>query len=98
MAQSKEERKVFLGVDTHLDTHVGVVIDGVGKVLGTLITPVGLHGYQQLLQWSRLFGECTRAGVEGTGTYGAGLSRFLREAGIEVLEVNRADRLKRGVS
>jgi len=95
MAQSTEGREVILGVDTHLDTHVGVVIDGVGKVLGTLVAPVGLHGYQQLLQWSRSFGACTRAGVEGTGTYGAGLARVLRDAGIEVLEVNRADRSKR---
>ena len=95
MAQSKEGREVILGVDTHLDAHVAVVIDGVGKVLGTLIAPVGLHGYQQLLQWSRSFGACTRAGVEGTGTYGAGLARVLRDAGIEVLEVNRADRSKR---
>ncbi len=95
MAQSKEGREVILGVDTHLDAHVGVVIDGVGKVLGTLIAPAGLHGYQQLLQWSRSFGACTRAGVEGTGTYGAGLARVLRDAGIEVLEVNRADRSKR---
>ena len=95
MAQSTEGREVILGVDTHLDAHVGVVIDGVGKVLGTLVAPVGLHGYQQLLQWSRSFGACTRAGGEGTGTYGAGLARVLRDAGIEVLEVNRADRSKR---
>jgi hypothetical protein len=77
MAQSKEGREVILGVDTHLDAHVAVVIDGVGKVLGTLIAPVGLLGYQQLLQWSRSFGACTRAGVEGTGTYGAGLARAM---------------------
>ena len=95
MAQSTEGREVILGVDTHLDAHVGVVIDGVGKVLGTLVAAVGLHGYQQLLQWSRSFGACARAGVEGTGTYGAGLARVLRDAGIEVLEVNRADRSKR---
>ena len=94
MAQSTG-REVVLGVDTHLDAHMGVVIDGVGKVLGTLIAPAGIHGYQQLLQWSRSFGACTRAGVEGTGTYGAGLARVLRDAGIEVLEVNRADRSKR---
>jgi transposase len=95
MAQSTEGREVILGVDTHLDTHVGVVIDGVGKVLGTLTAPAELHGYRQLLEWSRSFGACTRAGVEGTGTYGAGLARVLCDAGIEVLEVNRADRSKR---
>lgn len=95
MAQPMEGREVILGVDTHLDTHVGVAIDGVGRVLGTLIAPVGRPGYQQLLHWCRSFGECTRAGVEGTGTYGAGLARVLRDAGIEVLEVNRPDRSRR---
>lgn len=95
MAQPMEGREVILGVDTHLDTHVGVAIDGVGRVLGTLIAPVGRLGYQELLHWCRSFGECTRAGVEGTGTYGAGLARVLRDAGIEVLEVNRPDRSRR---
>ena len=54
--------------------------------------------YMDLLAWARSLGCVRRAGVEGTGTYGAGLARALREQGIEVLEVNRPDRSKRRLS
>jgi len=89
------QREVILGVDTHLDLHVGAVIDDAGKFLGTLVTATTASGYQQLIAWARTLGCLRRAGVEGTGTYGAGLARALREQGIEVLEVNRPDRSKR---
>ena len=48
-------------------------------------------GYLKLLKWARSWGCVRRAGLEGTGTYGA----MLREHGIEVLEANRPDRAKR---
>ena len=89
------QNEVILGVDTHLDTHVGAVISHTGKLLGTLATPTTASGYLKLLTWARSLGCVRRAGVEGTGTYGAGLARVLREQGIEVLEVNRPDRAKR---
>jgi len=89
------QREVILGVDTHLDLHVGAVIDGAGKFLGTLATATTAGGYQQLIAWARTLGCLRRAGVEGTGTYGAGLARALGEQGIEVLEMNRPDRSKR---
>jgi transposase len=89
------EHEVILGVDTHLDTHVGAVIDDVGHVLGTFATPTTAAGHQQLLKWACSFGKLQRAGVEGTGTYGAGLARFLREHGVTVWEINRPDRSKR---
>jgi len=73
----------------------GVVIDTVGKVLGTLSITACTGGYQQLLGWARSFGELVQAGVEGTGTYGAGLARLLRKSGIQVYEVNRPDRSRR---
>ncbi len=47
------------------------------------------------LTWAMSYGDLRRAGVEGTGTYGAGLTRLLREHDIEVLEVNRPDRAAR---
>ncbi|MCO3378809.1 IS110 family transposase [Pseudomonas aeruginosa] len=87
--------EVVLGVDTHLDTHVGVVLSGAGNLLGTLTIPVSTKGYRQLLAWAMSYGDLRRAGVEGTGTYGAGLTRLLREHDIEVLEVNRPDRAAR---
>jgi transposase len=89
------QKEVILGVDTHLDTHVAAVISHGGKLLGTLATPTTASGYLTLLAWARSLGYVRRAGVEGTGTYGAGLARVLREQGVEVLEVNRPDRAKR---
>jgi transposase len=89
------QKEVILGVDTHLDTHVAAVISHGGKLLGTLATPTTASGYLTLLAWARSLGCVRRAGVEGTGTYGAGLARVLREQGVEVLEVNRPDRAKR---
>jgi transposase len=95
MHEQAVQREIILGVDTHLDLHVGAVIDGTGKLLGTLATATTAGGYQQLIAWARSLGLLHRAGVEGTGTYGAGLARALREQGVEVLEVNRPDRSKR---
>ncbi|GBL45519.1 mobile element protein [Sulfuriferula multivorans] len=89
------QNEVILGVDTHLDMHVAAVISHAGKLLGTLATPTNTAGYLKLLAWARSWGCVRRAGVEGTGTYGAGLARVLRGQGIEVLEVNRPDRAKR---
>lgn len=89
------QNEVILGVDTHLDTHVAAVISHAGKLLGTLATPTDTNGYLKLLAWARSLGCVRRAGVEGTGTYGAGLARVLREQGVEVLEVNRPNRAKR---
>ena len=89
------QAEVMLGVDTHLDTHVAAVINQGGQLLGTLATPTTAAGYLALLTWARPFGNLQRAGVEATGTYGAGLARVLRDHAITVLEVNRPDRAKR---
>lgn len=87
--------KAILGVDTHLDAHVAAVISDTGKLLGTLVVPTNAAGYLKLLTWAKSFGPLRAAGVEGTGTYGAGLARILRDHDIEVLEVNRPDRSQR---
>lgn len=92
---SRPEKEVILGVDTHLDKHIGVVIDGVGKLLGHLSVSANSTGYRQVVKWARSFGDLQRAGVEGTGTYGAGLARYLAAQGILVLEINRPDRSMR---
>jgi transposase len=83
------------GVDTHQDTHTAAVIDTVGRVLGTEQFPATPAGYTALLAWMRQFGHLVRAGVEGTGVYGAGLARLLHRQGIEVIEVDRPDRKTR---
>jgi transposase len=85
-------REVVLGVDTHLNVHVAVVVDGLGRHLGESKIPTTLRGYGQLLRWAQGFGVVRCAGVEGTGSYGAGLARFLRKAEIAVFEVERSKR------
>lgn len=63
-----DQHEVILGVDTHLDSHVGVVIDTLGKMLATLAVPTGREGYLELLNRARSFGDLRCAGVEGAGT------------------------------
>ena len=72
---------VIGGVDTHADVHVAAACDQLGAVLGTQAFPTTAAGYGQLLGWLRSFGDLTVVGVEGTGSYGVGLTRFLLEAG-----------------
>lgn len=83
---------VIGGVDTHADVHVAAACDQIGTVLGTRSFPTTVAGYRQLLRWLRSFGEVTVIGVEGTGSYGVGLTRFLLEAGVELREVLRPNR------
>jgi transposase len=92
-AQSQDE--VVLGVDTHKDVHVAAVMTPLGAVLATKDCPTTAAGYRSLLAWARRFGHVRRAGVEGTGSYGAALSRFLLSEGVVVTEVNRPNRAKR---
>ena len=89
---SKDDRIVFGGVDTHRDVHMAVVVDSTGRVLGTSPFVADTAGYQQLGDWLGSHGRVVRVGIEGTGSYGAGLARYLTEAGVEVTEVNRPNR------
>jgi Transposase len=89
------------GVDTHADVHVAAVVDQVGRVLGTQAFPATAAGYRAALAWMSAHGELAGVGVEGTGSYGAGLARYLAACGIEVAEVirpNRQARRQRGKS
>jgi transposase len=84
---------ITLGADTHKDIHVAVALDGLGRRLGTLSVPAIPAGYENLVNWARGFGPLERAGVEGTGSFGAGVTRFLQEAeGTKVFEVIRPKR------
>jgi transposase len=92
-------RHVVGGVDTHKDLHVAAVVDEQDRVLGTRCFATTRQGYRQMLAWMRSFGEVQRIGIESTGSYGAGLLRFVQQAGIEVLEVttpDQHDRRRRG--
>jgi transposase len=86
---------VIGGVDTHLDVHVAAAVDAVGGVLGVESFPTNEQGYRRLIGWLRSLGPVMLVGVEGTGSYGAGLTRHLHQAGIEVVEVDRPNRQAR---
>ena len=87
-------RHVVGGVDTHKDLHVAAVVDEQDRVLGTRCFATTRQGYRQMLAWMRSFGEVQRIGIESTGSYGAGLLRFVQQAGIEVLEVTAPDQAR----
>jgi transposase len=90
-----ETRAVTGGVDTHRDVNVAAVLDPIGGLLGIESFPTTSAGHAELLDWMTGFGDIVRVGVEGTGSYGAGLARHLRQAGIEVVEVDRPNRQAR---
>ena len=84
--------QVIIGVDTHLNQHVAVAIDEQGVRLGESHMPATTCGYGELERWSCRLGQVRAFGIEGTGSYGAGLARFLANRGYTVIEVNRPDR------
>ena len=91
-----EERTVVTGgVDTHSEVHVAAALDPVGGLLGTREFPATAAGYASLLGWLGKFGDVALVGVEGTGSYGAGLARYLARRGVRVVEVDCADRQER---
>ena len=84
--------EVVIGVDTHKDQHVAVAIDGRGVRLGEWHVPATTTGYEELERWSHSLGDVGAFGIEGTGSYGAGVARFMTGRGHTVVEVNRPDR------
>jgi transposase len=91
--------RVVGGVDTHKDLHVAAVVDEQDRVRGSRCFATTRQGYRQMLAWMRSFGDVQRIGIESTGSYGAGLLRFMQGSGIEVLEVttpDKHDRRRRG--
>jgi transposase len=86
------EAGIVLGVDTHLDVHVAVALDCLGRRLNAISVPADARGYEALVVWAEEFGPIRCAGVEGTSSYGAGLARYLSRVGIEVAEVERPKR------
>jgi transposase len=89
------QRLVTGGVDTHVDVHVAAACDHLGGLLATASFPTTASGYRKLLSWLRSFGTRERVGVEGTGSYGAGLARYLRAQDVAVIEVSRPNRQAR---
>ena len=85
-------RSITGGVDTHLDVHVAAALDERGALLGVESFSTTASGYRDLLAWLEAFGTLELVGVEGTGSYGAGLTRHLHRQGVSVVEVDRPNR------
>jgi transposase len=90
-----ETRAITGGVDTHADVHVAAALDPIGGLLGVAEFPATPAGYARLLAWLGGFGTLCLVGIEGTGSYGAGLARHIAAAGVQVVEVDRSDRQDR---
>src|SRR5262245_3734480 len=90
-----ETRSITGGVGSHLDVRVAPGLDWNGGTPGVESFPTTTTGFAEPHAWLRGFGMLDRVGVEGTGAYGAGLARFLRSAGVAVIEVGRPNRQAR---
>ncbi len=95
IARSRADLEVIVGVDTHKHVHVAVAIDTWGTRLEDRSFAADSGGYRQLIGWAEQLGRIEAFGIEGTGSYGAGLTSAARRAGHRVVEVNRGDRRAR---
>jgi transposase len=88
-------KQITGGVDTHLEVHVAAALDERGGLLGTASFATTPAGYRELVEWFASLGTVVLIGVEGTGSYGAGLTRHFHDVGIAVVEVDRPNRQRR---
>ena len=95
MERLADRVEVVLGVDTHKHEHAAAVVSAVGGVLGELTVPATGEGYARLLRFAEAHPGRRTWAIEGTASYGAGLTRFLQARGEEVLEVDRPRRERR---
>jgi len=79
---------IIAGVDAHKDTHHVVVLTISGNRIADREFPTTSKGYRELLDWVASLGLIEAFGMESTGSYSAGLTRFLLEQSIDVREVN----------
>lgn len=95
MQQVPAHRRVIIGVDTHKYVHVAVAINDLGAILESRSFAADAGGYAQLLDWAAALGGRLTFAIEGTGSYGAGLTSAVRRRDIGVIEVMRTDRRDR---
>jgi transposase len=86
------DRVITIGVDSHKDAHVAAAVDQLGRILATTSIPTTRHGFVQLQRWASRLGQVDRFGIEGTGSFAAGLTRWLQHRGCQVVEVTRPNR------
>jgi transposase len=85
---------VYVGIDTHKYVHHAALIDPIGRHLADRAFDATTAGYVSLIDWLAEY-RVTAIGVEGTGSYGAGLAHALTAAGYAVIDVDRPDRKAR---
>jgi transposase len=91
-SQPATERLLTIGIDSHKDTHVAAAVDQLGRILATTTVPTTPRGFVRLERWARRLGRIGRFGIEGTGSFAAGLTRWLHQRGYQVTEVTRPNR------
>jgi transposase len=88
-------RRVVIGVDTHKHIHVAVGLDEMGGLIDAQRFAADSRGYEVLIDWALGLGRQVTFGIEGTGSYGAGLASAVRRRGVGAIEVLRTDRRDR---
>jgi transposase len=88
---------IAVGVDTHKERHYATALDLLGQLLGEFSFGATAAGYAELQRWAEDLGDAGELvfGIEGAGSWGAGLCEHLRQAGHAVLEVERPRRAER---
>jgi transposase len=86
---------IAVGVDTHKHEHVAAALNELGELLGEIMVAASPAGYRELVKWLKTLGEGALVGIEGAGSYGAGLCKYLQDAGMPVLAVERPSRRDR---
>ena len=94
-ASATSRSEVFVGIDTHADTHHAAIIDTDGRRLADAGFATSSDGYRRLEEFIISHGRPLRVGIEGTASYGAAISHRLAAAGHRIVEVNRPDRRTR---
>jgi transposase len=95
MAHLARDAEVIIGVDTHRDTHTAAACNAAGRHLDLVQVPATPGGYAQLLAWAQAAagGGLVAWAIEGTGSYGAGLARYLASCGQQVSEIDGSHHL-----
>lgn len=86
---------IAVGVDTHKHEHVAAALSELGELVGEITVAASPEGYREMAAWLNGLGSDALVGVEGVGSYGAGLCEHLQAQGIQVVEVERPRRRDR---
>jgi len=92
---SNSQHNIFVGIDTHKDTHCAVTVTETGKFMSSLEIETNSKGYRNLINWARKQGTISCFGIEGTGCYGKNLASYLTNYDYQVVEINRVNRQHR---